>query len=70
VAARPRWAQARALRAHLLFSLAETSAAPTQVPQWRSEAREELSRALADNPLLVPEWSGPLATTSAKLGAP
>jgi len=62
LAARPRWAQARAVRAGLLMSLAESPAPLAQAQAWRSEAREELSRALADNPHLVAEWGSPLAS--------
>ncbi|MCY1073817.1 hypothetical protein [Archangium lansingense] len=50
LAARPQWAHARAAHAGLLLMLAETPASPQQQRDWRREAREELTQALASNP--------------------
>jgi tetratricopeptide (TPR) repeat protein len=62
LAARPQWALARAVRAALLGSLAESPAPPEQRQAWRSEAREELNRALASNPNLAAEWGSERVT--------
>ncbi|MCY1073865.1 serine/threonine-protein kinase [Archangium lansingense] len=52
--ARPRWPQARLLRASLLLEQAEDSAAGQQ--GLLNQAREELTQALKDNPHLAREW--------------
>ncbi|HZI10680.1 MAG TPA: serine/threonine protein kinase, partial [Myxococcus sp.] len=58
LAARPGWADALVLQARLLALSAQTEAAPVQQRQWRQQAREALSRALAVNPQLTPRWMG------------
>lgn len=58
--ARSDWPVALALRASIRLELAET-ASPQNQRTWRSQALTELTQALANNPNLTHEWSGPLA---------
>nr|AYM53442.1 serine/threonine kinase family protein [Melittangium lichenicola] len=59
LAARPHWARAHAVHAHLLLALARTPASERQREVWRDEARAELDSALAHNPNLAREWAAP-----------
>ncbi|MBJ6759714.1 protein kinase [Myxococcaceae bacterium JPH2] len=61
LAARPKWARAAALHASLMGARATRPASPAQQQAWRTQAREELARALVDNPNLAPVWKGRLA---------
>ncbi|HYI00181.1 protein kinase domain-containing protein, partial [Hyalangium sp.] len=70
LAARPRWAHARAVRSSLLRALADSPSPLAQAQAWRSEAQEELSQALTDNPNLVAEWGSPLASRRVTLDTP
>ena len=66
LAARPRWARARALRASVLLAMAGTG-----LPQAEShDAREELERALADNPHLGPAWRHRLTAPRSSVAGP
>jgi hypothetical protein len=56
LAARTGWPEARALRAGLLLALAETPARPDEQREWRRQAREDLTAALASNPHLEHTW--------------
>jgi predicted Ser/Thr protein kinase len=62
LAPRPQWAYARAVRASVLLTMAETTALAAQRQAWASEGRRELEQALASNANLVPEWGTPLAS--------
>ncbi|WP_163999972.1 serine/threonine-protein kinase [Pyxidicoccus caerfyrddinensis] len=70
LAARPRWARARVLRASVLLALARTSAPAEQRQAWSDEAREDLEGALAHNPHLVPAWQGLLPPSPERLAGP
>ncbi|WP_414641222.1 protein kinase domain-containing protein [Archangium sp.] len=69
LAARPRWARARALRASVLLALAR-HADSTQQRAWRHEAREELEQALAHNPHLGPAWRHRLTASQEPVAGP
>ncbi|MFY0572003.1 protein kinase domain-containing protein [Archangium lansingense] len=61
LAVRPGWPDARLLRGSLLaVQAALPSAAPGQKQEWRGQAREELSSALAANPGFQREWGSAL----------
>lgn len=58
---RPEWPDARLLRGSLLALQATLpSAAPGQRQEWREQAREDFSRALAANPGFQREWGSAL----------
>ncbi|MBZ4413811.1 protein kinase [Myxococcus sp. MISCRS1] len=61
LAARPKWARARLLRAGLLWALAEGTAVPEQRQAWTARAREDAEQALASNPHLASTWKARLA---------
>jgi serine/threonine-protein kinase len=63
------WPEARVLRASFLLLQAEGSAPSEQQRQWR-QAREELTRALADNPNLEHAWKHLLPRVRQPLDAP
>ncbi|ATB43721.1 hypothetical protein CYFUS_009201 [Cystobacter fuscus] len=59
LAAHPHQAQAHAVRAHLMLTLAKRLDSPQEREARGSEARKELDLALALNPNLSPEWAPP-----------
>ncbi|WNG61890.1 protein kinase [Archangium gephyra] len=69
LASRPRWARARAVRASVLLAMAGP-AVTGQQQAWSHEAREELERALADNPHLEPEWRHRLTASRRLVAGP
>ncbi|MCP3140772.1 protein kinase domain-containing protein [Pyxidicoccus xibeiensis] len=56
LAARPRWARARLLRANVLLALAESPAPIERREAWRKQAQADVELALSANPHLRPAW--------------